>query len=51
MEIGNEVSSSMTPVAVDKRVGGQARSDRGERIVQKANAQTELTVNAEKGME
>lgn len=36
---------------VDKQVDGQARSDGEERMVQEANAQTEMTVKAEKGME
>lgn len=46
MDIRNEVTLPMTPVMVDEQVNGQVKSDREERMVQEANAQTEITVNA-----
>jgi len=38
MEIRNEVNFSVTPAKVDEQEGGQAKSSRKERMVQKANA-------------
>ena len=46
MDVRNEGILPIAPVAVDEQVGDRAINDREERMVQEANAQTEITVNA-----
>lgn len=46
MDIRNEVILPIAPVAVDEQAGDRAINNREERMVQEANAQTEITVNA-----
>lgn len=50
MDIRNEVTQIITPLAVDTQVGGQAKSFIWEGWVKKLSAQTEVTVKALKRM-